>query len=176
MARKEDLKRNQTAVDSTAEYAQIYEALCKSELTLLEAGKTKHAIPRLLHDLIKQATEYLKNGRTVLVVESESLITTQQAADFLGMSRPTFVQLLQIGKIPYTQSGDGKHRRIRVSDLVEYQRIKAERAAAFDRFIKLGEEITSSPDYVEPSMEEILRVIKEVRRENAERRSAEGNS
>jgi excisionase family DNA binding protein len=93
------------------------------------------------------------------------------------MSRPTFVQLLTDGKLPYTQAGDGKHRRIRISDLVEYQKNeKSKRDAAFTEFLRLGQEIQADPNYVEPPMEEIIRRIKEIRKENAERERAKGNS
>lgn len=176
MAQKED-KRIQDNPDSTVEFREIYRALCNGEIMLLEKGKKKHAIPLQLEAVIKQAVEALIEGKEVKVIEAQSLITTQEAADYLGMSRPTLVQILNEGKIPFTQPGDGKHRRIRVSDLVEYQeRVKANRRFYLDRMVRISEEITSSPEYVEPSIEEILQVLKEVRKEIAEERKAKGDS
>ena len=57
---------------------------------------------------------------------------TQEAADFLGISRPTLVKLLEQGKIPYNQPG--RHRGILFSDLLAcLARRGEERRAALDR-------------------------------------------
>ena len=56
-------------------------------------------------------------------------MTTQQAADFLGISRPTLVRLLEAGDIAFDKPG--RHRRVRLEDLVAYQaNFRAERRAA----------------------------------------------
>ena len=56
-------------------------------------------------------------------------MTTQQAADFLGISRPTLVRLLEAGDIPHDKPG--RHRRVRLEDLVAYQAdFRAERRSA----------------------------------------------
>ena len=56
-------------------------------------------------------------------------MTTQQAADFLGISRPTLVRLLEAGDIAFDKPG--RHRRVRLEDLVAYQAIfRAQRREA----------------------------------------------
>lgn len=45
----------------------------------------------------------------ITVVPQTQRLTTQEAADFLGISRPTLVKLLDQEKIPYQQPG--RHRR-----------------------------------------------------------------
>ena len=68
----------------------------------------------------------------ITVAPQPQRLTTQEAADFLGISRPTLVKLLDQDKIPYDQPG--RHRRIMFSDLLRYvEQRREERTAALDR-------------------------------------------
>jgi excisionase family DNA binding protein len=74
----------------------------------------------------------LREGKVITVVPQTQRLTTQEAADFLGISRPTLVKLLDQEKIPYDQPG--RHRRIMFSDLLRYvEQRREERTAALDR-------------------------------------------
>ena len=74
----------------------------------------------------------MREGKVVTLVPRTQRLTTQEAADFLGVSRPTMVKLLEDGKIPYEQPG--RHRRIMFTDLLAYtERQHADRRAALDR-------------------------------------------
>jgi excisionase family DNA binding protein len=89
-------------------------------------------LPEEVYAVLVKVVESLREGKVITVVPRMQRLTTQEAADFLGISRPTLVKLLDQGKIPYDQPG--RHRRILFSDLLRYvQQRREERAAALDR-------------------------------------------
>jgi excisionase family DNA binding protein len=53
-------------------------------------------------------------------VSENQELTTQQAADYLGMSRQFFVRLLEKDIIPFHRVG--KHRRVTVRDVMAYRK------------------------------------------------------
>ena len=71
-----------------------------------------------LHLLIRVLT-HMANGHAVTVLPLQAELTTQQAADQIGVSRPYLVRLLEDGKIPFHKVGT--HRRVRAADVMEYK-------------------------------------------------------
>lgn len=53
------------------------------------------------------------------MVRQDRLMTTQEAADYLGVSRPTIVRLLERGEIPFERINT--HRRVAFDDLERYR-------------------------------------------------------
>jgi len=76
-------------------------------------------IPAIAVDLIQRVLQELARGRAVAIVPYESRLTTQQAADVLGVSRPYLIKLLNSRELPHELVGS--HRRIRLRDLMEYK-------------------------------------------------------
>ncbi len=65
----------------------------------------------------------------------EQQLTTQRAAELLGMSRPYLIQLLDAGEMPYHLVG--KHRRIALDHVLAYAKRRAEgRRAALDKMAR----------------------------------------
>jgi excisionase family DNA binding protein len=77
-------------------------------------------LPEPLFRVLRQAVRHLLRGDSVAIAPVNQRLTTQQAADFLNVSRPYLVRLLESGEIPFTKTGT--HRRVQLCDLAEYKR------------------------------------------------------
>jgi excisionase family DNA binding protein len=94
------------------------------------------ALSELLIDLLR----HIGKGDAVTLVPVTQMLTTQQAADILNVSRPYFVGLLEKGEIEYGLVG--RHRRVKAEDLFEYKNARdSERASALDRLAKTDAEL-----------------------------------
>ena len=70
----------------------------------------------------------LAAGSAVHLVAADAELTTQQAADLLGISRTYVVRLIDDGKLPAHLVGT--HRRLRAADVLAYRARRSERVAA----------------------------------------------
>lgn len=82
------------------------------------AGRQVELPPSLLHVLLL-AVRGMARGQSVVILRYDHELTTQQAAELLGVSRPYLIRLLEQGQIPYHKVGT--HRRIRMGDLLSYK-------------------------------------------------------
>jgi excisionase family DNA binding protein len=75
--------------------------------------------PKLYEYLIR-LLDHFENGEGVTFVPHAKMLTTQQCADILNVSRPYFVKLLDQDEIPYEKIG--RHRRVLAKDLFGFQK------------------------------------------------------
>ncbi len=104
------------------------------------AGDDALVVPRQAAVMLAQILGFLANGQGVTVTPSNAMLTTQQAADFLNVSRPYLIKLLEAGEIPFEKVGT--HRRVAFGELMEYKRRDdQERRRAADELTELGQEL-----------------------------------
>jgi excisionase family DNA binding protein len=118
-------------------------------------------IPPGVYRILKQVVEAMKMGLAVTIAPQAQKLTTQQAAELLGISRPTLVKLLDDGRIPFERVG--AHRRVLLRDVLQYrEERRREQYAALE---------ASAVDLdVEENLEGVLAELRVARRQVAERR------
>ena len=106
-----------------------------------ESGKEESLmIPSVAYELLIDILSQLSQGNAVTIVPVKAELTTQQAANFLNVSRPYLIKLLESGEIPFFKVG--RHRRILAKDLYEYKaEIDAKRSQSLDELTALSEEL-----------------------------------
>jgi excisionase family DNA binding protein len=90
-----------------------------TELLLVTPDGQTFKLSRELRNVLSHASRALGTGHGVTLEPRSAVLSTQAAADMLGVSRPTLVKLLKSGEIAFTQPG--RHRRVQLKDLLEYQ-------------------------------------------------------
>jgi excisionase family DNA binding protein len=91
-----------------------------SECTLRLPSAEIFALPPSVANGLYQILDALAHGDAVAVVPLGADLTTQEAANLLGVSRPYLIRLTDQGEIPCHWVG--AHRRLRVEDVLEARR------------------------------------------------------
>jgi excisionase family DNA binding protein len=114
--------------------SELHELLRKDGSARLvgKGGEPAIELPDAIYGMLLQILGLMQQGKAVSIVPVTQELTTQQAAELVGVSRPFLVRLLENGKIPYHSAGT--HRRVYLKDLLEYKQQRDEdRHAALDR-------------------------------------------
>ena len=87
-----------------------------------------------MSDLFLELLGYIGSGDAVTLLPMQQMLTTQQAADLLNVSRPYLIKLIEKGDIPH--STVGRHRRVKAEDVFAYKSARGRaRAEALDELI-----------------------------------------
>jgi len=76
-------------------------------------------LPPSVGALLLEILEDMAAGNAVAVLRRDAELTTQQAADYLNVSRPFLVGLMEAGDVPFRRVGT--HRRVRFENLRRYK-------------------------------------------------------
>lgn len=102
---------------------------------LVGADGERLELPDAVFRLLKEIVRNMQLGRAIALIPENQQLTTQRAADLLGVSRPHLIKLLESGQLPYHRVGS--HRRIYLKDLFAYQRRRdSERKAALNQIAR----------------------------------------
>jgi len=113
-----------TNLDMAREKQQNRKRLLSSDkplaLTADDASEAKVTLPERVRPLLKQIFTELSRGRDVTVLAADAEMTTQEAADYLKVSRRYLVRVIDRGEIPSRMVGN--QRRLKVSDVQLYEK------------------------------------------------------
>lgn len=103
------------------ELSVIATALARSgePLRLVDAEGRPIDVPGQLVLMLRAVVEQLRAGNGVSVASLRAELTTVEAAEMLGVSRPHLVKLLDQGAMPHRMVGS--HRRVRLVDVLAYR-------------------------------------------------------
>lgn len=98
-------------------------------------------VPEAIYRVLEQVIPLLGSDQAVSIVPIGHLLTTQEAAELLNVSRPHLVKLLDSGALAFSRpDGLGSHRRIQFTDLMEFNHKRtAERKKQLKRITELSQ-------------------------------------
>jgi excisionase family DNA binding protein len=107
--------------------------------TLTGPDGTRLDLPGEVFEVLREVVAALSQGLAITVAPHQTVLSTSEAAQLLGVSRPTLVRLLESGEMPFDKPG--RHRRVRLADLLAYQqRSRRGRAVLLDQMVADSED------------------------------------
>ncbi|HPU40137.1 MAG TPA: helix-turn-helix domain-containing protein [Microthrixaceae bacterium] len=119
--------------------AAMLDGLGAEPTTTLSGPNGEHLVlPPEVFEVLRDVVDAMAQGQALTIAPVHQRLSTQEAADLLGVSRPTVVKLLESGEIPFEQPG--RHRRVRLADVLAYrERASVERRGALDRMVEIAD-------------------------------------
>lgn len=107
-------------LDQLSDLSRFLDTLTEPAVLLGPDGQ-QTPLPMEAYRVLVDVVEAMKQGKGISVMPVDQRLTTQEAADFLGISRPTLVKLLEDGTIAFERPSGSRHRRVRLDDVLRYQ-------------------------------------------------------
>ena len=98
---------------------------------LISPSGERIELPGTVAEVLRTAVEFMSHGQAVTLIPDNQAITTQRAANILGMSRPFFIKQVESGLMAHHRIGN--QRRVYLRDVLEFAKKRdKERLAALD--------------------------------------------
>lgn len=117
-------------------------------------------LPSEVYDILRQVVDAMRSGLAVTVAPMTQTVSTQQAAELLGVSRPTVVKLLEEGAMPYEQVRS--HRKILLEHVLDYR--ERRRDAQYAVLDAMGDDDDEALDTMLSRLRETRRTVAARRR------------
>jgi hypothetical protein len=99
----------------------------------LRVGDEVIPLPESAREALARVASFLTTADFVSIESVDSQLTTQEAADMLGVSRPYLIERILgtgPGQIPYTtRTSNSTHRRVKLSDVLLFRSHRAREMA-----------------------------------------------
>jgi excisionase family DNA binding protein len=123
MARRTRRHPRRSPPSDVASIAKAYRSALRhrGRITVHAAGtRTTIPLPTQVAAMLGRVLTAIADGRSVRITAHGEEVTTVDAAQMLGVSRPFIIAQIDAGRLPCRMVGS--HRRIRTSDLEMFQR------------------------------------------------------
>lgn len=107
------------ARSSAEELSRFLSTMPESQRAQIKMDGQDLIFPRSALILLRDLLAEMAQGNIVSIVPTHHLLTTQEAANILNVSRPFLIRLLKEKKISFHKVGT--HRRIKYQDLINYK-------------------------------------------------------
>ena len=128
-----------------AQVAELRRLLARRSGATEPRGIHQIRLPDSLYRLLMKIVQDLADGKAVSLTPAAQEMTTQEAADFLGVSRQFLVRLLDEEKIAFHRVGT--HRRVHLQGLLTFRKQRDLRR--HDAIARLAREAVSDGVYDE---------------------------
>jgi len=106
--------------------------LSRGSAALVSSTGERIEFPNTVYQILRRVVTLMARGQAITLIPDDQVVTTQRAADLLGVSRPFFIKLLDTGAMAYHRVGN--QRRVYLREVLSYaQKRENERRAALAR-------------------------------------------
>ena len=129
---------------------RLYRTLIQEGIAaLIGPDGTRIDLPASVHLILVRVVEKMQEGKAIAILPLTEELSTQAAADLLGVSRQFFVRECEAHKLPFHYAGT--HRRVLLKDLLDYRKQREQaRRDSIVRIARQSEELGDYDKFISP--------------------------